>query len=59
MKAKSFVGEDRVIGSLRLLRWCVEETVISCDEAHAFALQMIKAGGFLPDMGHEFFCSDA
>lgn len=49
-------GEGRVIGSLRLLRWCVEETVLSCAAAFAFFEQMRGQGGFLPDVEHEFFC---
>lgn len=56
-KAKALVGDDRVIGSLRLLKWCVEEATMTCDEAHGYALQMIEAGGFLPNMQHEYFCA--
>jgi predicted nucleic acid-binding protein len=54
--ARELLGEERVVGSLRLLKWCVEEEVITCEKAHEYALQMRAAGGFVPAMGHEFFC---
>ena len=55
--AKQHLGAARVIGSLRLLKWCVDEEILNCDEAHAFFLAMRAAGGFLPVMEHDFFCS--
>jgi predicted nucleic acid-binding protein len=54
--AKGVLGEGRVIGSLRLLKWCVEEEILTCEQAHGYSVQMRSAGGFLPAMGHEFFC---
>lgn len=54
----SLIGEGRVIGSLRLLKWCVESLVIDCGVAfHAFET-MRQRGGFLPETPQSFFCSD-
>ena len=54
--AQGLLGQDRVIGSLRLLKWCVEEEILTCEEADDLSAQMRAAGGLLPAMGHEFFC---
>jgi predicted nucleic acid-binding protein len=57
--ASALVGAARVIGSLRLLRWCVEKLVIDCGAAfHAFQV-MRQRGGFLPETPQSFFCGDA
>jgi predicted nucleic acid-binding protein len=56
--AAALVGEHRVVGSLRILKWCVEKLVIDCGAAfHAFQT-MRQKGGFLPDMQQSFFCGD-
>lgn len=56
--AANLIGEARVIGSLRLLQWCVQGLVIKCGVAfHAFETMKSK-GGFLPDMPQSFFCTD-
>ena len=55
--AASLIGEGRVIGSLRILRWCVESLVIDCGAAfHAFEI-MRRKGGFLPNLPQSFFCT--
>ena len=54
--AASLIGEDRVVGSLRILKWCVDRLVIECGAAyHAFET-MKQRGGFLPDLPQSFFC---
>jgi predicted nucleic acid-binding protein len=54
---KEVLGDDRVIGSLRVLRWCVEETLFDCIVAFELFQQMRAAGGFLPQIGQPFFCN--
>jgi predicted nucleic acid-binding protein len=56
--AANLVGEARVVGTLRLLQWCVQEFVIDCGEAFATFISMKELGGFLPDMPQTFFCAD-
>ncbi len=56
--AANLVGEERVIGTLRLLQWCVQTFVIDCGEAFATFLSMKRTGGFLPDMQQSFFCGE-
>ena len=51
------LGEERVLGSLRLLRWCVEDGILKCDHAYNASAEMRARGGFLPDPGQEYFCS--
>jgi predicted nucleic acid-binding protein len=48
-------GEQRVVGSLRLLRWAVQDGLINGDEAFTYYKAMKVAGGFLPDMSREWF----
>jgi predicted nucleic acid-binding protein len=55
--AGQLLGPPRVTGSLRLLRWCVEEQLVQCEMAFSFFGAMLARGGFLPSMGQEFFCS--
>lgn len=54
--AQSILGNDRVIGTIRLLRWCVEDGLIDCQLAFALFRKMRAAGGFLPATQQEFFC---
>jgi predicted nucleic acid-binding protein len=49
------LGQDAVIGSLRLLRWCVDEQVLTSGEAWDAYHEMRDAGGFLPDLPGDFF----
>lgn len=53
------VGAERVVGSLRLLKWSVSEGIMSGDEAFSFYETMKAAGGFLPDIAREWFNVDA
>jgi predicted nucleic acid-binding protein len=50
------LGAERVIGSLRILRWCVEERLVACNIAYDRFLEMVKLGGFLPPTPEAFFC---
>ena len=54
--AAGLIGQERVIGTLRLLRWCVEALVIDCGQAFQAFLKMKEKGGFLPDTPQSFFC---
>lgn len=55
--AAQLLGTFRVIGSLRILRWCVEERVVRCSAAFGVFGTMRDRGGFLPSMDQGFFCS--
>jgi predicted nucleic acid-binding protein len=55
--ATDLIGIDRVVGSLRLLKWTVESGLTSSEEAFSFYQSMKAAGGFLPDIGIEWFRS--
>lgn len=54
--ATRILGKQRVVGSIRVLRWCVEESIISCDAAFGIFETMVACGGFLPPTEHSFFC---
>lgn len=54
--ARIVLGPERVIGTIRLLRWCVEDGLIDCQRAFAYFRTMRAAGGFLPVTQPEFFC---
>ncbi len=56
---KKLLGEDRVIGSLRLMRWCVEEDICKCTRAYETSVAMREHGGFVPALPQEFFCEAA
>lgn len=56
--AAVLIGEDRVIGSLRILKWSVEISVMNCGAAFDAFETMKQKGGFLPEMPRSFFCSD-
>jgi predicted nucleic acid-binding protein len=55
--AGATLGSDRVIGTLRLLRWCVEDRLIPCDQAFLLFREMRQQGGFLPKAAQTFFCT--
>jgi predicted nucleic acid-binding protein len=54
--AAARLGSERVIGSLRLLCWCVDEGILSSEAAFGFYRRMKAAGGFLPELTLEWFC---
>jgi predicted nucleic acid-binding protein len=56
--ATEILGRGRVVGSLRILRWCVEETFLDCSAAFELFNAMRKAGGFLPNIAQPFFCDE-
>jgi predicted nucleic acid-binding protein len=51
------IGAERVLGSLRLLRWSVDEARMTCGAAFDFLQKMKSDGGFLPNLQHEYFCA--
>jgi predicted nucleic acid-binding protein len=56
--AADIVGQERVIGTLRLLQWCVQKVVMDCSVAFSAFTIMKEKGGFLPDTAQSFFCND-
>lgn len=54
-KAKSILGENRIIGSIGLLKWAVDDGLISVTQAHESYVLMKDAGGFLPDVDAHYF----
>jgi predicted nucleic acid-binding protein len=53
--ATDLLGEERVMGSLRLLKWAVEAGRITSDAAYSAYRAMIDAGGFLPTLAPDWF----
>jgi predicted nucleic acid-binding protein len=53
--AAALFGAARVVGSLRLLKWCVADTLATPETAFALYQGMKNAGGFLPDIQIEWF----
>jgi predicted nucleic acid-binding protein len=53
--AEGILGQNSVIGSLRILRCCVEQKLILCKEAFALFEAMRSAGGFLPKTAQTYF----
>jgi predicted nucleic acid-binding protein len=49
------LGQERVIGSLRLMRWCVIDGLASADAAFELYEKMKRAGGFLPALEQRWF----
>lgn len=54
--ASDLIGANRVFGTIRVLRWCVEQRQIECAEAKRLLRIMRERGGFLPDTPQSFFC---
>lgn len=55
--AAGIIGADRVFGTVRLLRWSVEQGRINCVEARRLLRTMRDSGGFLPDTPQDYFCA--
>lgn len=53
--AAEVIGADSVLGSLRLIRWCVDEGIFISGEAWNAYHAMIDAGGFLPTLPANYF----
>ena len=53
--ASELIGEDRVVGSLRVLKWCVGEGLITAEAAFDCYQHMKTAGGFLPSVELRWF----
>lgn len=58
LAAAGILGAERVIGSLRLLKWAVENELMACTEAFNAFQEMKNAGGFLPQTTQNFFCNE-
>lgn len=56
--AIDILGQNRLIGSLSLLRRRVIDGVLSADEAFESYMQMVARGGFLPVVGRDFFLAN-
>lgn len=60
-KARESVTEEltgkSLIGSIGLLKIAVDKNIIICEEAFEIYQAMIRAGGFLPKLDKEFFCT--
>lgn len=52
------IGQDRVVGSLRILKWMVACDLVSSQEAFALYLAMKEFGGYLPVMAQGWFERD-
>ena len=55
---EELLGEGRVVGSLRLLKWCVVQEPANAEMAFNFYEAMRNAGGFLPDITVKWFNED-
>ena len=55
--AANIIGTERVFGTIRLLRRCVEQKRIDCAEARRLLRAMRECGGFLPDTPRKYFCA--
>lgn len=55
--AAHIIGAERVFGTVRVLRWCVEQRRIDCTEAGRLLRAMRDSGGFLPDTPQTYFCA--
>jgi predicted nucleic acid-binding protein len=53
--ASHLLAPERIIGSLRLLKWCVFEGLMSPEEAFSLYDAMKASGGFLPEMPLAWF----
>jgi predicted nucleic acid-binding protein len=56
--AIELIGANRVIGSLRLLRWLVVEKLASAEDVYHIYEAMRAAGGFLPSIDRSWFSED-
>ena len=54
-KAQAILGEERIVGSIGLLKRAVAHDLISGPQAFASYELMKAAGGFLPDFDNEYF----
>ncbi len=54
--ASNLIGAERVFGTIRVLRVCVEQHLIECSEARRLLRRMREQGGFLPDTPQSYFC---
>jgi predicted nucleic acid-binding protein len=54
----ALLGAGRVLGSLRLLKWCVSAKIVTAVEAFGFYERMKAMGGFLPRIDQAWFEAD-
>ena len=50
------LGQNRCIGTARLLKWCVRDRLFSCTDALRYFDLMKMEGGHLPNLEARFFC---
>ena len=53
---RKVLGACRVSGTIAILRWCINDTIVTAQTAYAMYQQMRKKGGFLPDVARTSFC---
>jgi predicted nucleic acid-binding protein len=56
--ATAILGSDKVIGSLRLLKWSVTANLLGAADAVGMYEAMKTAGGFLPEIPEGWFASN-
>lgn len=55
----SDIGQDKITGTIALMKRCVRTGLISSDAAFAAYMKMKRAGGFLPDVEAGYFSADS
>jgi predicted nucleic acid-binding protein len=53
--ATNLIGAERVVGSLRLIKWCVADGLLTSTAAFKIYQSMKAAGGFLPELNQSWF----
>lgn len=51
----SLAAPEKVVGSLRLLKWAVSSQLCTAEDAFDYYQRMKDAGGFLPDVAVDWF----
>lgn len=54
---RKILGTCRVSGTIAILRWCVDDAIVTAETAYATFQQMREKGGFLPEVARTSFCS--
>lgn len=57
-KAQAILGDERLVGSIGLLRDAVTCGLLSAAQAYLAYMQMRDAGGFLPDISEDYFTTN-
>ena len=51
----ALTAQEKVVGSLRLLKWAVSSQLCAAEDAFEYYQRMKNAGGFLPDVTVDWF----